>query len=64
MIINGLHPLFAAEIIGMDVRDPSPSVVEAVNAAMAKYAVVVIRRGGSRRRGRQRLDWRHVTALS
>jgi len=38
-----MHPLFAAEIIGLDVRDPSPAVVDAVNAAMAEHAVVVIR---------------------
>lgn len=43
LIINRLHPLFGAEMIGADVRDASPALVDAVNAAMAEYAVVVIR---------------------
>jgi alpha-ketoglutarate-dependent 2,4-dichlorophenoxyacetate dioxygenase len=41
--INPLHPLFGAELIGADVRDASPELVETVNAAMSEYAVVVIR---------------------
>lgn len=42
--INQLHPLFAAEFIGADLKsDPSPGLVEAVNAAMAEYALVVLR---------------------
>lgn len=43
-IVNKLHPLFAAELIGADLKsDPSPELVDAVNAAMAEYAVVVLR---------------------
>ncbi len=42
--INPLHPLFAAEFLGADLREPpSAMLVEAVEAAMAQYAVVVIR---------------------
>ncbi len=42
--INQLHPLFAAEFIGADLTsDPSPALVEAVNRAMAEFAVVVLR---------------------
>jgi alpha-ketoglutarate-dependent 2,4-dichlorophenoxyacetate dioxygenase len=42
--VKQLHPLFAAEFIGADLKsDPSPALVDAVNAAMAKYVVTVLR---------------------
>jgi alpha-ketoglutarate-dependent 2,4-dichlorophenoxyacetate dioxygenase len=42
--INPLHPLFAAEILGLDTSvPPTPGVVEAVEEAMARYAVCVVR---------------------
>lgn len=42
--INPLHPLFAAEIIGLDLRDePSDEMIELVERAMADHAVTVIR---------------------
>lgn len=42
--VNQMHPLFAAEFIGADLKtEPTPALVEAVNAAMAEYAVVVLR---------------------
>jgi alpha-ketoglutarate-dependent 2,4-dichlorophenoxyacetate dioxygenase len=42
--INPLHPLFAAELTGAELRnEPTSGVVAAVNAGMAKYAVLVIR---------------------
>jgi alpha-ketoglutarate-dependent 2,4-dichlorophenoxyacetate dioxygenase len=44
MQINPLHPLFAAEIIGLDTAAPAtPATIEAVEGAMAEYAVCVIR---------------------
>lgn len=44
MQINQLHPLFAAEIIGLDTSvDVTPETVRAVEDAMAEYAVCVIR---------------------
>ena len=44
LIVKPLHPVFAAEMIGADLReDPSPELVAAVNAAMAEYAVLVLR---------------------
>jgi alpha-ketoglutarate-dependent 2,4-dichlorophenoxyacetate dioxygenase len=44
LAINALHPLFAAEMLGADLREaPSPELVAAVNAAMARYAVLLIR---------------------
>jgi alpha-ketoglutarate-dependent 2,4-dichlorophenoxyacetate dioxygenase len=44
MQITQLHPLFAAEIVGLDTAAPvSPATVEGVEAAMAKYAVCVVR---------------------
>jgi alpha-ketoglutarate-dependent 2,4-dichlorophenoxyacetate dioxygenase len=43
-IVNPLHPLFAAEMFGADLREPpSPALVAAVNDAMAKHAVLVVR---------------------
>jgi alpha-ketoglutarate-dependent 2,4-dichlorophenoxyacetate dioxygenase len=42
--INPLHPLFAAEIIGIDTSAPvAPETADAVEAAMAEHAVCVIR---------------------
>lgn len=44
LVVKPLHPLFAAEMLGADLREPpSPPLVAAVNAAMAKYAVLVVR---------------------
>jgi alpha-ketoglutarate-dependent 2,4-dichlorophenoxyacetate dioxygenase len=43
-VVNPLHPLFAAEMLGADLhRDPTPQLVSEVEAAMAKYALVVLR---------------------
>lgn len=42
--VRQLHPLFAAEMLGADIRAHLPAdLVEAVSAAVAKYAVLVIR---------------------
>jgi alpha-ketoglutarate-dependent 2,4-dichlorophenoxyacetate dioxygenase len=42
--VQPLHPLFAAEMRGADLRlPPSAELVAAVNDAMARYAVLVIR---------------------
>ncbi len=44
MVVNPLHPLFGAEMIGADLtREPTPQLVAEVEAAMAKYAVLVVR---------------------
>ena len=44
MQVKPLHPLFAAEIIGLDASVPiTPETVAAVESAMAEYAVCVIR---------------------
>ena len=44
VVVNPLHPLFAAEMLGADLkREPTPQLVAAVEAAMATYAVVVLR---------------------
>ena len=44
MQVRPLHPLFAAEITGLDTAAPiTPAIVEAVERAMAQYAVCVIR---------------------
>lgn len=44
LVINQMHPLFAAEIIGADINnDPMTELVDAVNGAMATYAVIVLR---------------------
>jgi len=44
MDVRPLHPLFAAELVGADLTvDPSPELVETVEAAMARYGVLVIR---------------------
>lgn len=42
--VRSLHPLFAAEMLGADLRaPPSAELVAAVDDAMARYAVLVIR---------------------
>jgi alpha-ketoglutarate-dependent 2,4-dichlorophenoxyacetate dioxygenase len=42
--VNPLHPLFAAEMLGVDLRlPPAAELVAAVDEAMARYAVLVIR---------------------
>jgi len=42
--VKPLHPRFAAEIIGLDTAAPiTPEIVQAVEAAMAEYAVCVVR---------------------
>lgn len=44
LTLNPLHPLFGAELIGADLHEPpSPALIAAVNDAMAKYAVLVVR---------------------
>ena len=44
MDVRPLHPLFAAELTGADLtQEPSPELVEAVEAAMARYGVLVVR---------------------
>jgi alpha-ketoglutarate-dependent 2,4-dichlorophenoxyacetate dioxygenase len=44
MEVTPLHPLFAAELIGADLTaEPSPELVETVEAAMARYGVLVVR---------------------
>jgi alpha-ketoglutarate-dependent 2,4-dichlorophenoxyacetate dioxygenase len=44
MDITPLHPLFAAELVGADLtRPPSDVLVETAEAAMAHYAVLVVR---------------------
>jgi len=42
--IRQLHPLFAGEVGGVDIRQaPSPELVAAIDAAMDRYAVLVFR---------------------
>ncbi len=44
MEVRPLHPLFAAELLGADLAaDPTPQLVETVEAAMARYGVLVVR---------------------
>jgi alpha-ketoglutarate-dependent 2,4-dichlorophenoxyacetate dioxygenase len=44
LLVKPLHPLFAAELSGADLRqDPTPDLVAAVNDAMARYAVLIVR---------------------
>jgi alpha-ketoglutarate-dependent 2,4-dichlorophenoxyacetate dioxygenase len=44
MDVRPLHPLFAAELVGADLTvDPSPELVATVEAAMARYGVLVVR---------------------
>ncbi len=47
MEVKKLHPLFAAELIGADVSDPTSSeLIDAVEDAMREYAVLCIRDQG------------------
>jgi alpha-ketoglutarate-dependent 2,4-dichlorophenoxyacetate dioxygenase len=43
MHVNPLHPLFAAELIGADCRQPTPELVALVEELMAEHAVLCIR---------------------
>ncbi|MDQ6628360.1 MAG: TauD/TfdA family dioxygenase [Pseudomonadota bacterium] len=44
LTLNPLHPVFAAEASGVDLRQPIPlETVKAINAAMSEYAVLVWR---------------------
>lgn len=44
MDVRPLHPLFAAELVGADLAvELSPELVETVEAAMARYGVLVVR---------------------
>jgi len=44
MLVSPLHPLFAAELTSADLTvEPTPELVETVEAAMAQYGVVVVR---------------------
>ena len=44
MDLRPLHPLFVAELVGADLTvEPSPALVETVEAAMARYGVLVLR---------------------
>jgi len=44
MIVNPLHPIFAAEMIGADLAgEPTQELVDAVENAMAHYGILVIR---------------------
>ena len=54
--LTPLHPLFAAEARGIDIRQPlSPSEVKQINAAMNRYAVLVWR--GRPLTGQQQIDF-------
>lgn len=44
MIVNPLHPIFAAELIGADLTEaPSAELIETVEKAMGQYGVLVVR---------------------
>jgi alpha-ketoglutarate-dependent 2,4-dichlorophenoxyacetate dioxygenase len=44
LVVKPLHPLFAAEITGIDLRVPAtPALVAAIDDAMNRYAVVAVR---------------------
>ncbi|OYW47009.1 MAG: hypothetical protein B7Z08_04995 [Sphingomonadales bacterium 32-68-7] len=44
MEVRPLHPLFAAELVGADLRAaPSAELIDTVEAAMARYGVLVVR---------------------
>ena len=44
MQVNPLHPLFAAELVGADLtQPPTEELVDVVEAAMARYGVLVVR---------------------
>ena len=44
--VNKLHPLFAAELIGIDAAQPDAATVELVEDLMREYAVLCIRGQG------------------
>ncbi len=44
LIVNQLHPIFAAELIGADLtQPPTQELVDTVENAMAKYGILVVR---------------------
>jgi alpha-ketoglutarate-dependent 2,4-dichlorophenoxyacetate dioxygenase len=44
LTVSRLHPVFAAELVGADLRlEPSPELVRTVEQAMAQYGVLVVR---------------------
>jgi alpha-ketoglutarate-dependent 2,4-dichlorophenoxyacetate dioxygenase len=44
MIVNQLHPIFAAELIGANLtEEPTQELVDTVEDAMAKYGILVVR---------------------
>ncbi len=44
MDVIPLHPIFAAELVGADLTgEPTPELVEVVEAAMARYGILVVR---------------------
>ena len=44
MIVNPLHPIFAAELVGADLtQEPSQELVDTVENAMAQYGILVVR---------------------
>ena len=50
-----LHPLFAAEAGGVDIKSPlDPATIAAIDAAMDRYAVLVFRDSFPTRRNRSR----------
>ena len=42
--INQIHPLYAAEITGADIKQADPDLLQTIKDAVAKYAVVVLRK--------------------
>lgn len=46
MLVNPLHPIFAAELVGADLtQPPTPELVAVVEDAMARYGVLIVRGG-------------------
>lgn len=44
MIVNPLHPIFAAELVGADLREaPSQALIDTVESAMAQFGVLIVR---------------------
>ena len=44
LVVRGLHPLFAAELVGANLRvEPSEDLIRTVEQAMTQYGVLVIR---------------------
>src|SRR5690606_20899594 len=44
--VNQLHPLFFGEIVGADLKaEPTPALRDAVQEAMDRFAVCVVRQG-------------------